>query len=81
MNMKKILNILFIVLFAVLSNGVIAQPPPPPPTPDVGGNKPIGASGSIDNGTLLLISLAGLYGGKKVHSLWQNKKKVKTQIV
>jgi hypothetical protein len=81
MNMKKTLNLLFIVLIAVLSNGVIAQPPPPPPSPDQGGNKPIGASGSIESGTLLLISFAGLYGGKKVHSLWRNKKKVKTQII
>ncbi|MEI8047895.1 MAG: hypothetical protein WCI92_10995 [Bacteroidota bacterium] len=73
--MKKILNILLIVSLAVLSAGVIAQPPPPPPTPDQGGNKPIGASGSIESGTLFLISLAGLYGGKKVHSLWRNRKK------
>jgi len=72
--MKKILNLLLVAAFVTLSMGVIAQPPPPGnPSSGGGGNTPVGTPSPVGSGMLLLIGMAGLYGGKKVYTLWNNK--------
>jgi len=57
-----------LTLFIILNNVSIAQPPPPPPGGGhgLGGNNPPGAGAPIGEGIFLLISLAGLYGARKV---------------
>lgn len=72
--MKKILSLILVAAFVTLSLGVIAQPPPPPdPSGGANPNTPVGATAPVGSGMLLLIGMAGLYGGKKVYTLWQNK--------
>lgn len=68
--MKKIIFLFILSTGLFFSISGIAQPPPPPSDPrDVGGtgtNKPVGAP--IGNGTILLITLAGLYAARKVYT-------------
>jgi hypothetical protein len=70
-NVIKVIAILALVLSAVY---VSAQTPPHPnggaaPATGIGGNTPVGAGAPVGSGTLLLLGLAGLYGGKKVYAM------------
>ncbi|MFA5971103.1 MAG: hypothetical protein WC780_02030 [Lentimicrobiaceae bacterium] len=76
--MKKIFIAIIVAVFVGLNLGVIADPPPPPPDPTIAGsNSPVGDSSGapIGSGITLLISLAGLYGGKKVYDAKRESKK------
>ncbi len=69
--MKKLL--LSLTLFTLLlfsSHLLIAQGPPPNPpnNPNEGGGGPIGGGAPIGSGTLLLVSLAAVYGARKYHA-------------
>jgi hypothetical protein len=73
--MRKHFNLLrillaFTVLFSIHTVS-LSQPPPPPPSNGHGapGNSPPGAGAPIGEGMLLLMGLAGLYGGKKLLNL------------
>ena len=67
--MKKIYSLVLITGFLLLSLGAIAQPPPPPNNPTTSGNVPVGGGAPIGSGTLILLSMAALYGGHKVYAL------------
>lgn len=74
--MKSFLKLLTIAVFLLASTPILnAQTPPHPnngAAPSIGnGNTPVGAGAPIGSGTLLLLGLAGLYGGKKL-SAWEN---------
>ena len=61
-------NIAFISVFVLA--GYIAQAQPVPGTTSGGGavnGAPIGGGAPIGSGTLFLLALAGLYGGKRVY--------------
>jgi hypothetical protein len=67
---QKIINYFLVVLLNMGAARSMAQPPPPP-LPQTGhgsaNNQVPGGGAPVGSGTLLLISLAGLYGGKKVY--------------
>jgi hypothetical protein len=74
-----ILSAFFMLLFSITFNQVaMSQPPPPPPGGGhgLGGNQgPGGQSGApVGDGLLILIGLAGLYGGKKFFAHIRNGK-------
>jgi len=68
--MKKIYSLILVTGFLLLSLGAISQPPPPPSNPsDINGNgnAPVGSPGApVGSGTLILLTLAAVYAGKKV---------------
>lgn len=66
--MKKIIFLFILSTGLFFSISGIAQPPPPPGNPSEASpnNKPVGAP--IGNGTILLITLAGLYAARKVYT-------------
>ena len=72
MKRRKIIQVLAILALMLSAVYLSAQTPPHPNggvAPNTGGvvtNTPVGAGAPIDSGTILLIGLAGLYGGKKV---------------
>lgn len=68
--MKKIIFLFILCTGLFFSISGIAQPPPPPTNPSASENKPVGAPAGapVGNGTLLLISLAGLYAARKVYT-------------
>jgi len=76
--MKALIKTLTLTAFLLVSTTLLrAQSPPHPnngvaPTTGVGGNKPVGGGAPVGSGTLLLIGLAGLYGGKKFISSWKS---------
>ncbi|MDK2910942.1 MAG: hypothetical protein PWR20_2510 [Bacteroidales bacterium] len=57
------------LMFIIASSAVFAQDPPPPPGGGHGQNtnQTPGGSAPIGSGIALLLSMAGLYGGKKVY--------------
>ncbi len=71
--MKK--TILLLAFLITLSITLMAQAPPAPPsTGNSGGTNgfvggPTGSGAPVGSGTLLLLSLASLYGGKKVYNM------------
>ena len=69
--MKKIYSLVLITAFLLLSLGAISQPPPPPTDPSTGGNAPVGTTSGapIGSGTVLLLGMAALYGGRKIYLL------------
>ena len=73
--MKEIVKTLLITAFLIVAPALIfAQQPPHPnggiaPVTGAGGNTPVGAGAPIDSGTILLIGLAGLYGGRKIYGI------------
>ncbi|MEJ5302015.1 MAG: hypothetical protein HPY80_05800 [Bacteroidales bacterium] len=69
--MKSIIKkVLVIAILACLPIFTFAQPQPPNNSPGGGapgsGNTPVGGSAPIGSGIALLISLAAMYGSKKV---------------
>lgn len=67
---KKLVCIVFLAGFLLLSFGAFSQPPPPPPDPGGWGgyHPPVGHS-PIGNGTIFLISLAGIYAAYKIYKI------------
>ena len=76
--MKALIKTLLITAFLFVSTTLLqAQSPPFPnngvsPSTGIGGNTPVGAGAPVGSGTLLLIGLAGLYGGKKFINNWKS---------
>jgi hypothetical protein len=69
MHMKALIKIMIIAAFLLISMPTLQAQAPPHPNggaAPTSGNTPVGAGAPIGSGTLLLIGLAGLYGGKKV---------------
>ncbi|MCF8236368.1 MAG: hypothetical protein K9G67_15450 [Bacteroidales bacterium] len=69
---KRILKLLFVFGFLLMSCGLMAQTGPPLPpghgeTTDQGGSAPIGG------GVFILLGLGGLYAGKKVYDIRKKK--------
>ena len=70
--MKRFLNILLLIILLAINLNTNAQPLPPPPTePNGQGNGYVGEQqgAPIGNGTLILISLAMLYGAWRIYNL------------
>ena len=74
--MKKIKNILRIVIVMFIMGAVYtasAQPPPPPAGGDnTQGNK-LGGNAPIGGGLFILLGLGAAYGGKKLYNLREEK--------
>jgi hypothetical protein len=67
----KLLKLFFALalLFSIHSESM-SQPPPPPSTGHGGAsNQAPGAGAPIGDGMFLLLSLAGLYSGKKIYDI------------
>ena len=61
-----------VLTFAVASSFGQGGPPPPPPPGPGGGDKDVGGGDvPIGGGSLILISLAAFYGGKRIYSQYQ----------
>jgi len=81
-NMKKAISNIYkgaaILTFVVFSTILMAQGPPPPPPGGVGSgdHNTQGGSAPIGGGSLILIGLAAIYGGKKVYDFKQNAEKL-----
>ena len=76
--MKYFLKPLIIILMLIAS--VTNMPAQAPPHPNGGAtpggsvtNTPVGGGAPIGSGTMLLIGLAGLYGGKKAYRMQKNR--------
>lgn len=68
----KILTL--IALLAVMPLLLPAQAPPHPGgDPTTSGNTPVGGGAPVGNGTLILLSLAALYAGKKMYIVKSNE--------
>ena len=70
--MKTFLRLLITAAFLFLSITLLQAQAPPHPNNGAapssgGGNTPVGAGAPVGSGTLLLLGLAGMYGGKKVY--------------
>jgi hypothetical protein len=65
--MRKI-SLTFALLFTLCFFNAQAQPPNPGGSPSGGGNGPLGGGAPIGSGTLLLVSLAAVYGARKYHA-------------
>ena len=65
--MKKILNLILVAAFLVLSIDAPAQAPPPPPSnpSTTGNNVPVGGNAPIGSGLLVLLALGAAYGARK----------------
>ncbi len=69
---KNILRILVVLLFAVTAYTISAQPPPPPGGQDGGGGSQqdkLGGGAPIGGGLFLLLGLGAAYGGRKLYQL------------
>lgn len=64
--------VISLIASLLLSLGAISQPPPPPSDPSFN-NPPVGGGAPTGNGTLLLIVLAGMYGGTKIRNAKKDK--------
>jgi len=76
--MKKLFNVLLILMFFSLNVAALADgPPPPPPDPGTGGGGggPVGAP--IDGGLGILLAMGGVYGAKKLYQARKDKKEEK----
>ena len=63
-------SFLLLAFVFTLQNVSFSQPPPPPTTQHgTGGNAPPGGGGGapIGDGLFFLVTMAGLYGGKKIY--------------
>lgn len=69
--MKKIRLIIAGIFLFTLSMGVFAQDNPPDPPGEHGSDQdqPAGGAAPIGAGTLLLIGLSAIYGGKRLYDL------------
>jgi len=67
--MKKILNLILVAAFLVLSIDAPAQAPPPPPSnPSAGSNLPVGGTAPIGSGLVIMLALGAAYGARKFAS-------------
>jgi hypothetical protein len=74
--MKKLFIIFIVAAFVSLNLDALSQPPPPPTNASASGSTPpVGGSAPVGSGISLLISLAGLYGGKKLYKAKQESRK------
>jgi len=68
---SRLLQIVVSFIFFIVSTVAFAQDPPPPPPPSGGhgsnSNQNPGGSAPIGSGVALLLSMAAMYGGKKVY--------------
>lgn len=66
---SRLLQIVVSFIFFIASTVAFAQDPPPPPSGGHGSstNQSPGGSAPIGSGIALLMSMAALYGGKKVY--------------
>ena len=72
--MKKIHNLLFVVLLVLtIPFASVAQDPPPPDGTPSGGST--GSNAPIGSGLVVLLSLGAVYGGKKVYQLMKEDEK------
>jgi len=80
MKKSKYLSILFIILFQVFAFTTYAQmtdPELPGGSPeDNGGGDPLGGRAPVSGGTVVLLSFAIAYGGKKIYNLINQKDNV-----
>jgi len=68
LNKIKYLLLIFFMIIAIHSS---AQDGPGDPggNPDGGGNDPLGGDAPLSGGTVLLITIGAIYGGKKIFDL------------
>ena len=66
---SRLLQIVVSFIFFIVSTVAFAQDPPPPPSGGhgSGSNQNPGGSAPIGSGVALLLSMAAMYGGKKVY--------------
>ncbi len=73
---KNFIAIILTSFFFVLSFVITAQTTSPPEDPGTDpantGSTPLGGSAPIGGGTLILIGLGAVYGGKKVYKLYKD---------
>jgi len=79
-NIKKyisVITVLVVILFFGALTNLQAQGggPPNPPGDDTGQIPIGGGSAPISGGTLILMGIAALYGGKKVYHLFSEEEK------
>jgi hypothetical protein len=67
--MKRFIKILVLFIMISLPAIMIAQTPPHPNNGSApgSGNTPVGGGAPIDGGITLLLTLVGLYGGRKAY--------------
>lgn len=70
--MKTIKFIFSVLVFFILSTGVMAQPDPPGGHGS-GDDEAPGGGAPIGSGMLVLLGLGSLYGGKKVYDLMESE--------
>ncbi len=68
--MKQIIKTVIVVLLFSVPFGLLAQAPPPPDDLATGGGAgqfPNGGNAPIGSGTVVLLTLGAVYGGKKIY--------------
>jgi hypothetical protein len=68
--MKKIITILTVLLFALITSvNVYANDPPDPFSEPSTGDQPVGGGAPIGSGLFVLLGMAAVYGGRKIYKL------------
>lgn len=76
MKKSKYIKILFIVLiqlFSVVSFAQMLGPSDPGNDPEGNGDDPLGGGSPIDGGTIVLVSFAVGYGAKKIYDITRHE--------
>ena len=70
---KNILRIIIVILFVSVARIVSAQPPPPPGGSSNNSGNQLGGNAPIGGGLFILLGLGAAYGGKKLYNLREEK--------
>lgn len=75
--MKKVISIIAILMFFITAsvNAQMTSPQDPGGSPEVG-DQPIGGGAPIGGGSIILISMAAVYGGRKIYLFNKNKEEL-----